>query len=247
MKREYPSTPDESFATANEGLYYGVLMTKARNEKRICRVYYDEAVPVCTSWDLGYGDSTAIWFYQLCGQEIHLIDFFEDNGKPLTYYLKLIKDKPYSYLKHFVPFDAGAHEYGTGMTRVEIAAKHGITFTIAPKLGIAEGIDAVRNLLNKCWFDEGRCGMGIRMLESYKRGWDDKNGCWREDPKHDASSHCCDAFRILAVSQNLAKPGLTADEIRTMRDRNTGGTGAGRYQQFYSPPPFNPFGSGFSV
>ena len=35
-----------------------------------------------------------------------------------------------------------------------MARNHGIQFTIVTDIGINEGIDAVRNLLNRCWFDE---------------------------------------------------------------------------------------------
>jgi hypothetical protein len=42
MMREYPSTPEESFMAANEGLYWGQQMTKARGERRICHLPHDE-------------------------------------------------------------------------------------------------------------------------------------------------------------------------------------------------------------
>lgn len=238
MKREYPATPAESFASSNEGLYYGNLMTRARQEGRIRKVYYDEAIPANTAWDLGYGDSTAIWFFQVVGQEIHLIDYYENSGEALTHYLKFIKNKPYSYLKHLVPHDAGAHEYSTGMTRIEVARNHGITFTLAPKLGVAEGIDVVRNLLNRCYFDEEMCSSGIKMLEAYKRDWDDRNGCWKENPRHDASSHCADAFRILATAQNLVKPGMTAEDVQNLRQRALSG---GAYANYPPPNPYSSF------
>lgn len=217
MKREYPSTPEESFATANEGLYYGALMTRARSEGRIRKVYHEEKTSVYTAWDLGFSDSTVIWFFQVCGQEIHLLEYYEDSGKPLTHYLKHLKDKPYSYGKHFVPHDAAIHEYSSGASRVEVARSHGIEFTVTPKLTVIEGIDAVRNILNRCWFDEEKCSVGIRMLESYKRGWDDKNGCWKNDPVHNEASHGADAFRMLAISLSDAKPGMTKEDLDRLK------------------------------
>jgi hypothetical protein len=42
MKREFPSTPEEAFESAHEGLFYAELMTRARKENRIRKVYYDE-------------------------------------------------------------------------------------------------------------------------------------------------------------------------------------------------------------
>lgn len=217
MKREYPSTPKEAFEVANEGLYYGALITRARSEGRIRKVYYEESLPVFTAWDLGYSDSTSIFWYQVAGQEIHVLEYLEDSGKPLTYYLKLVKDKPYNYGKHFAPHDIAVHEYIHGASRIEVARQHGINFTQAPKLSLIEGIDAVRNMLNRCIFDEEKCAIGIRMLESYKRAWDDKNGCWKEDPVHSEASHGADAFRMLALSLQEAKPGMSKEDLARLK------------------------------
>ena len=74
MKREFPSFPDEAFETSNEGLYYGQQISEARQQNRLRKIYYDANLPVHTSWDLGFNDSTAIWFFQQVGQEIHILE-----------------------------------------------------------------------------------------------------------------------------------------------------------------------------
>jgi hypothetical protein len=242
MKREYPATPTESFATANEGLYYGALMTRARSEGRIRKVYWEEKFPVYTAWDLGFSDSTAIWFFQLCGQEIHLLEYHEDSGKPLTHYIKLVKDKPYSYGKHFVPHDAAACEYSSGLSREEVARDNGINFTIVAKVKVIEGIDAVRNILNRCWFDEEKCAVGIRMIENYKRAWDDKNGCWKDDPVHNEASHGSDAFRYLALSMQDARPSMSKQDLDKLKSQASVRTG----QSFVNrQPPMPNYSQGF--
>ena len=124
MKREFPSTSDEAFEASNEGLYYGKQIVEARQQGRIRNVYYDANVPVHTAWDLGYNDSTAIWLFQQCGQEIHLLEYYENSGEALTHYLQYLKSKPYTYAKHLVPHDAAVHEYSTGLARVEVARNH---------------------------------------------------------------------------------------------------------------------------
>jgi len=220
MKREFPSTPEEAFESSNEGLYYGRQIVEARQQGRIRKVYYDANVPVHTAWDLGYNDSTAIWFFQLCGQEIHLLEYYENSGEALTHYLQHLKGKPYSYGKHLVPHDAAVHEYSTGLSRVEVARNHGISFTIVPDIGVNEGIDAARNLLNRCWFDEAMCAKGITALESYKKEWNDRHGCWSSQPLHNFASHAADAFRMLAVGiGKLVNKGLSAAEWKELRNQ----------------------------
>ncbi len=178
MKREYPSTPEESFETAVDGAYYSKQLAKARLEERICRVFHEADLPVHTAWDLGYGDSTSIWFFQILGKEVRVIDHYENSGEPLTFYLKLVKDKKYNYGTHLVPHDAGVHEYSTGFTRITVARNHGVEFTRVADVGLDEGIDAVRKTLDRCWFEEQKCSSGLKALDAYKRQWNEKHGCW---------------------------------------------------------------------
>lgn len=211
MKREYPSTPEEAWQVSNEGIYYSKQMCQARIEKRIGFVPYDEELLVNTSWDLGYNDSTAIWFVQVLrnGKEIRIIDYMEGSGESLSYWIGEVRRKEYAYGKHIGPHDILVHEYSSGMTRQAAARKMGMNFLAAQKVEIIPGIDAVRNLLGKCWFDEKRCEKGIKALENYKKEWDEKHACWRSHPLHNWSSHGADSFRTLATGMNyLMNPNL---------------------------------------
>ena len=112
------------------------------------------------------------------------------------------------------------HEFSTGLTRVEIAKSHGINFTVVSDIGVNEGIDAVRNLLNRCWFDEEKCGTGIHALENYRKEWNERYGCWASHPLHNFASHGADAFRILAVGiEKLITKGLSAEGWKTLRQK----------------------------
>ena len=199
MAREYPSTPEEAWQVSNEGFYYAKHMTRARIEGRITRIPYDDSLEVHTAWDLGYNDSTSIWFFQVYNKEIRLIEYLEGSGESLAYYLSELKKRDYAYGKHIAPHDIMVHEYSSGMTRQASARKMGVNLLPAQKVDIIPGIDAVRNLLPNCWFDEKKCAQGIKALENYKKEWDDRLVCWRSQPLHNWSSHCADAFRTLAT------------------------------------------------
>lgn len=199
MRREFPSTAEECWEVSNEGLYYAKHITKARLEKRICHVPYDENLPVYTAWDLGYNDQTSIWFLQYYGKEIRLIEYIEGSGESLTYWLGIVKSKPYIYEMHLAPHDIMVHEYTTGMTRQNTARKLGFNLVPVPKVDIIPGIDQARNILSRCFFDEKKCERGITALENYKKAWNEKDGCWSSKPYHNWASHGADAFRTLAV------------------------------------------------
>lgn len=213
MRREFPSTPEESWEVSNEGFYYGKQMNITRAEKRIGKIPYDENIPVYTAWDLGYNDSTSIWFFQVIAKEIRLIDYEEGSGESLSHWLGIVKSKPYIYEKHLAPHDIMVHEYSSGMTRQASARKMGINLISVQKVEIIPGIDAVRNILNRCWFDEKRCAQGIKCLENYKKDWDERNATWRSHPVHNWASHGADAFRTLATGLHYITGRVTNAEL----------------------------------
>lgn len=192
-----------SFEAAIQGAYYGAEMQQATQEGRISTVHYNPEVPVTTAWDLGIGDSTAIWFVQFVGSERRIIDYYECSGVGLEHYANMLRDKGYFYNQHVLPHDAEVRELGSGKSRIELLANMGVRdVQIAPKLRVDDGIQAVRLYLRTCWFDEERCQRGIEALRQYRRDFDEKGKTWRGRPLHDWTSHAADAFRYLATSRD---------------------------------------------
>jgi len=213
MKREFPSTPEECWEVSNDGSYYARAIIQARVEKRICHVPYDDSLPVNTAWDLGYNDSTTIFYFQCFGKEIRLIDYDEGSGESLQHWLGVVKSKPYVYDRHLAPHDIMVHEYTSGMTRQSAARKMGLSLVPVTKCDVVPGIDAVRNILSRCWFDEKKCEKGLKALENYRKEWDDRHGCWRSSPLHNWASHGADAFRTLATGLHYITGRKTLAEI----------------------------------
>ncbi len=206
---EYAQEFECSFEAAIVGAYYGRLVNQAEADGRIANVPWDPAVPVHTAWDLGIGDSTAIWFIQQVGREIHWIDYHEAAGEALPYYARLIKDKPYVYGDHLLPHDAEARELGTGLTRVETLASLGIRVKVIPRQAVDDGINAMRNLIPRSWFDANKCERGLECLRNYKREWNDRMGVFKPGPLHDWASDGADAARTGA----MGLPDVTAERF----------------------------------
>jgi hypothetical protein len=194
------------FEASIEGAYYVKEMGKAEADKRICRVPIEPTVKVDTWWDLGIDDATAIWFVQDCGQERHIIDYLEVSGEGLPSIAKRLDAKDYRYGRHILPHDAEARELGTGKSRIETLKALGLlNIEVIPQQEVADGINAVRLMMSKCWFDAERCERGIEALKQYRREWDGKRQVWRERPLHDWASHAADAFRYGALSRPIIK------------------------------------------
>lgn len=208
IKTQYPSTLDECWEVANEGLWYGKAMGQLRADGRICRVPYERQAEVHTAWDLGRRDPTAIWFFQVVRKEVRLIDYYENNFEDIAHYIKILKEKPYLYGRHYVPHDAGIVSLQTGKSLIMFAKDLGVKMEhLERENTYIPGINQARLLLDRCWFDEAKCAQGIKALENYRKEWSDKNGCFVEREVHDWASHGASAFRYLARAVELAEKG----------------------------------------
>jgi hypothetical protein len=178
-------------------------MNEATNAGRIIQVDYDPEIPVNTAWDLGYRDDTAIWWYQMVRDEIHVIDYFAGSGLGITDLCKIVIGKLYRYGKHFLPHDAKAKTLAAqGKSIIEQMAAHlGVSsMAIVPDLSVQDGIQAVRKMLPNTWFDKVKCYEGIEALRQYRREFDEDKKAFREKPLHDWCSHPCDAIRMLSIA-----------------------------------------------
>lgn len=197
---QYDHVWEGAFALVFDGAYYVRQMVDAKSEGRITSVAYDPQLPVHTAWDLGIGDSTAIWFFQVVGNEVRVIDFYEANSQGLPHYADVLRAKGYRYGDDWVPHDAKVRELGTGKTRVETLQSLGRKPRLVPDHKLMDGINAARETLPKCWFDEKRTEYGLDALRQYRSEYDEKALVFDDKPKHDWTSHAADGFRYLAMA-----------------------------------------------
>ncbi len=197
-----------SFEASIKGAYYADQIREARKEWRISKVPYDPALDTYTAWDLGFNDTTAIWFFQIHWKEVRCIDHYEMSWESLEHYVTVIKSKPYTFKKHYLPHDVEVRELQTGNSRKQYLQSLGMTnIEVVPKLSIEDGIDAVRRMFKSLWIDEDKCERWVNALSSYHKEYDAKNQTYRNQPKHDWASNSADAMRYLwVVYVNLTAP-----------------------------------------
>jgi hypothetical protein len=194
-----------SFEAAILGAFYGQEMRRITDLERITTVDYDPMFPCHTAFDLGFNDSTSIWWFQVVYGEIRVLDHHSSNGQAIPFYTMLLDQKAdefgYKYGYHYLPHDARAKTLASGGKSIieQISAKIDIKhLKIVPNLSLQDGIQATRLALTRCWFDN-RCEEGIECLRQYQREWDDDKKVFRDRPKHDWTSHSADAFRYLSI------------------------------------------------
>jgi len=189
-----------SFDAAIPGAYYGTLMSRAEAEGRITDVPVDPRLPVTTAWDLGVGDSTAIWFAQQDHYRTRLVDYYEASGVGADHYARVLNEKGYNYAGHILPHDADDREWGANaLSRVDSLKQLGLrNIRVLPRASVDDGINAVRILLMTCVIDRQRCERGIACLREYQKQWDDKLRIFSNKPRHDWTSHGADSLRYYA-------------------------------------------------
>lgn len=197
-----------SWESALIGAYYGSYLQTAQEEGRLTRVPWDPQTPVHTAWDLGVSDATAIWFVQAHGQMLHVIDYLEASDHGLEWYAKVLRDKPYTYGRHYLPHDIEVRDFsGTGRTRLDVAQGLGLTpAVVVPRGDVADGIQAVRTLFPRFLFDTEKCHEGLEALKAYRRAWNETRKDWESHPEHGWPSHGADALRCFAVGYAAPAP-----------------------------------------
>ena len=212
---EYAQEMECSFDAAVKGTYYAGLINKLANSGRILNEHlFDPTQQVTVAADLGYTDTSAWWFWQRRPDGFAIIDYYQASGKSLTHYLEMLRSKPYEIDMIWLPHDAKARTLQTGKSTIEqLYRPHSLLpsaydesarlpLRIVPRLSVQHGIDAVRQFLPQCYFDQINCFEGLEALRSYRRRWHEHTQAFGESPLHDWASNAADGFRYVALVSN---------------------------------------------
>jgi len=187
-----------SFAGAMVGAYYGTLIDRAERDGRIGAVEAAKGHPVHTAWDLGVGDDTALWCFQVVAGRPRFVDCYASNGVGAEHYVEWLDKRGYRGFD-YLPHDAAVREWGSGRTRIDTVAAMGRKVRRVPNVSIEDGIQATRLTLQVAEFAKA-CAPGLDALRSYRREWDDEHKVFKNRPLHDWTSHWADSARYAALA-----------------------------------------------
>ncbi len=211
-RAQFEQEYEVSFNAAILGAFYAREMVTVRREGRISEeCVADPDRPVHRAWDIGVKDDTSIWWFQVVGTQVFIIDCYSQSGAGVDHYAEVIeqrrKEHGWKDGVDFVPHDARVKEWGTGRTRVETMKGLGLNPQVVPLATKLDGINAVRKTLARCVFHPRTEEKGIAALEQYRREWDDDKKTFKATEVHDWSSHLSDAFRYLSMAwRNIPDP-----------------------------------------
>lgn len=195
---------------AMEGAVYADELRLAETQGRIGKVPYQPGCPVYTGWDLGDSDMTAIWFIQPIMGQYRVIDYEENNHKPMSFYLSMLEAKGYQYGVDYFPWDASSKILVGSLE--ETMRSRGRMVHVLPRQSREAGIDRVREMLGTCWIDQEKCGDGLQRLRYYRYGLTTavdpatSQPVLTRQPIHDDNSHGADALRSFAMGYRQPAP-----------------------------------------
>jgi hypothetical protein len=196
---QYDQEFECDFTSAVLGTYYAedIQTCEQQNRAHLTNMFTPNK-PVYVSADLGFSDSTALWFWQDHGEFIDLIDYEEHQGKTLDFYVQLLFGKQFPIEKLYLPHDAKQRTLQTGRGTVEQLLTAGFSCEIVPYLTVQQGIDAARLMLPMCRFD-AKTDKGVEALRAYKRQYSEMNKAYQNKPLHDWASNGADSFRYMSL------------------------------------------------
>lgn len=220
---QYEQELECSFEAAIHGAVYGKWVANAEKAGRAKEGLFDKRLPVQTSFDMGFHDATAIWFYQIAHNEVRLIDYYEDSGHDIEHYCDVLKEKAaehgYIYGKHYVPHDANYElQAAGGRSIVQQAFAHGVKMFVIGAVTQKDQIAAGRKTLEHTWFDPVKCDVGIEALKQYQFKYDEEKKEFSKVPSHTWASHASDAFEILSVAWQPHKPKSMESQPKFLHD-----------------------------
>jgi hypothetical protein len=185
-------------------------MLDVRNEGRITPIEPLPGKPVHRAWDIGVKDDTSIWWFQVVGLQVLILDCYSSAGAGVDHYAEQIgqRRETHGWMDgiDYVPHDAAHRIFGLpgAKTTIDQMLNFGLHPELVPSLSKLDGINAARKTLARCVFDPRCEEFGISALEQYRREWDDDKKTFRANEVHDWASHPADAFRYLSIAWRSA-------------------------------------------
>lgn len=180
---------------------------------------YDPNLAVFTVWDVGFSDDTAIWFFQVVGNEVRCVDYYENSREDVKHYCEQLygreivvdeygpngkivrfslgKEIPgaehraaYKYGSHYVPTDA-SHKLlaAGGRSIVDQMFDVNIKAKVVHPTSQQNQIEAARLSLGFTWFDPERCKQGLRSLRKYQFKYNENKSSYSKEPDHDLGGY----------------------------------------------------------
>lgn len=136
--------------------------------------------------------------------------------------LELRHRTKYDYGMFWFPHDARAKTLASNGRSIQETAWNAFgtgNVRIVPSISVQDGIQAVRAMLPRAYFDRDKAGDAVELVKLYQREWDDDKKMFRDQPRHDFTSHAADSLRMLAIAWQEEYKAKEPEQPRYPQDR----------------------------
>lgn len=206
-----------SFDAATKGAYYSEQIMALREQKRLCRVPYEQALPVYTVSDPGDVVYSIVYF-QVHGKEVRIIDADEFYSPSPETIFTSITSKPFKiYGKHFFPSDATVKKMAAGQkSHIMQLQEAGLT-SIQPlpaQSSKMTGIKLVQSQFASFWIDVSLETKVLEPLSNYAPSYSEKRDTYSAEPDHNWASHMSDAVRYMVIALTFISSSFVPKIVR---------------------------------
>ena len=193
---------------AVDGAIYFDAMSQSIAGGRIRKVPHDGSLKTHVVFDLGMADSMTLILVQKVASEVRVIHYIEGNQRILADYSAELKqlrldDQPMNWGNIYLPHDGFHVRHQSGKDDATVLQGLGWSVEKVPNTSVNSGIDRLRELFPRIYFDAERTTRLVECLKRYRWNISSKTG-EAMHPLHDEYSHGADAARYL---------GLVADQL----------------------------------
>jgi len=186
---------------AVEGAIYFEQMSQA--EPRIASVPHDGLLKTHIIFDLGWNDAMTIILAQKMAGEIRIIHYIEGHQRTLAEYSAELKGlaldgQPMNWGNVYLPHDGYHKRHQSGKSDAEVMGQLGWTVMPVPNMHVEQGINRVREVFPRTYFNRERTARLVECLKRYRRQINQQTN-EPGQPLHDEYSHGADVMRYLAV------------------------------------------------
>ncbi|MBV4459184.1 PBSX family phage terminase large subunit [Pseudomonas sp. COR58] len=186
---------------AVEGAIYFEQMSQA--ESRISNVPHDGLLKTHVIFDLGWNDAMTIILAQKVAGEIRIIHYIEGHQRTLAEYSAELKGldldgQPINWGHVYLPHDGYHKRHQSGKSDAEVMQQLGWSVMPVPNMHVEQGINRVREVFPRTYFNRDRTARLVECLKRYRRQINQQTN-EPGAPLHDEYSHGADVMRYLAV------------------------------------------------
>lgn len=176
-----------------------------KNEKIVPELFIRDSAAY-GAMDIGINDTCALTIFQIDrnGDPV-VVGYYEKNNENFEHYFRYASEftlRNNLYLKSiFVPHDGQKRDFNTGKNTVDFGSDLGIEVIVVKRpTAKFNAIQSMRRMQYRTRYNKEHTERLIECVSNYSKEFDEERGVYKDNPKHDWSSHGVDSYQTMTLA-----------------------------------------------